>query len=95
MTEKQIERKLVEGIKKMCGVALKLVPASMMGIPDRLVLMNGGKMWFVELKAEDGKVSMKQEKMIKKLRDMGFDAKVVEGLSGVDEFLEVARSVRN
>ena len=46
MLEKQRERKLAEEVKKLNGMCLK--QTSLAGIPDRLVLMPGGKMAFVE-----------------------------------------------
>jgi hypothetical protein len=50
MQEKTLERKLVERVKAMGGIAPKLVSPGFSGMPDRLVLLPGGKMAFVEVK---------------------------------------------
>ena len=51
MLEKTIERKLVEVVRCAGGLCPKFVSPGMDGMPDRLVLMPGGRMAFVELKA--------------------------------------------
>lgn len=51
MLEKQIERKLVAEAKRRGGAAIKFTSPGCAGVPDRLVVMPGGKMGFVEVKA--------------------------------------------
>ena len=51
MEEKRIEQKLVKMTSQSGGVALKFVSPGCAGVPDRLVLMPGGKAAFVEDKA--------------------------------------------
>lgn len=51
MREKQIESKLVIEVKKIGGIAPKLVSPGFDGMPDRLVLLPDGHIAFVELKA--------------------------------------------
>ena len=51
MMERAIEQHFVAETKKRGGLALKFVSPGMDGVPDRIVLMPGGKMAFVELKA--------------------------------------------
>ena len=51
MLESVIESRLRQEAKKRGGMALKFVSPGMNGVPDRIVLMPGGKMAFVELKA--------------------------------------------
>ena len=50
LLEKDIERHLREGIKSLGGWCLKFVSPGFTGVPDRIVLMPGGKLCFVELK---------------------------------------------
>ncbi len=50
MLEKAIEQELVKQVKARGGLYLKLNSQSMSGIPDWLVLLNKGKIGFVELK---------------------------------------------
>ena len=49
--EKTIEGKLVKAVKIMGGLAPKFVSPGLDGVPDRLVLLPGGKIAFIELKA--------------------------------------------
>lgn len=86
MLEKQIERKLTEEVKKLNGMCLK--QTSLAGIPDRLVLMPGGKMAFVELKAPGKKPRKLQQVRIKQLRKMGFMCFVVDGLEMISNVLD-------
>ena len=86
MLEKQIERKLTEEVKKLNGMCLK--QTSLVGIPDRLVLMPGGKMAFVELKAPGEKPRKLQQIRIKQLRKMGFMCFVVDGPEMISDVLD-------
>jgi len=54
MRERDLERYTTTVIKSNGGLALKFISPGYAGVPDRLVLMPGGKMCFVELKAPGG-----------------------------------------
>lgn len=49
--ENRIERHLAMSVKKMGGMAVKFVSPGLDGVPDRIVLLPGRKIAFVELKA--------------------------------------------
>lgn len=51
MRESEVEHQFVEAVRAAGGQALKFTSQSMNGVPDRLVLLLGGKCAFVELKA--------------------------------------------
>ena len=51
MREKIIETKLKNQAKNRGGLALKFVSPAFDGVPDRIILMPGGKVGFVEVKA--------------------------------------------
>ena len=63
MNEKLIERKLREGVKALGGLALKFSSPYHRGVPDRIVLMPGGRMYFVELKTTGKKPTLLQQKL--------------------------------
>ena len=50
MREKEVEKKLVDEVKKRGGLCLKFVSPGFNGVPDRLLLLNKGKLSFVEVK---------------------------------------------
>ena len=51
MREKDIEKELTARTKAMGGIAPKLTSPGFDGMPDRLVLLPGGRMGFVELQS--------------------------------------------
>ncbi len=87
MTEAAVERKLVEGVRKKGGWALKFVSPGTAGVPDRIVLMPGGFIIFVELKTDTGKLTKLQEITHLRLAGLGFPVRVVYGSEGVLAFL--------
>ena len=72
MLEKSIEKKLADAVKKRGGLAPKFVSPGLDGMPDRIVLMPGGRLAFVEVKAPGKKPRPLQEARHKKLRELGF-----------------------
>lgn len=71
--EKEIEAKLRDTVKQNGGLCLKWVCPGWAGVPDRIVLLPGGRIIFVELKRpKGGKVSSRQMWWARKLRGLGF-----------------------
>ena len=62
MRESEVERQFVEVVRAAGGQALKFTSQSMNGVPDRLVLLLGGKCAFVELKAPGKQMRLLQRK---------------------------------
>lgn len=85
--EKEIEKRLTQGVKRMGGRAYKFVSPGNAGVPDRIVLLPGGEIHFVELKTEAGKLTPNQEAQIRRIRKLGQLVWVVHGRRGVDDFL--------
>lgn len=88
MEEKRIERKLVKMTSQSGGVALKFISPGCAGVPDRLVLMPGGKAAFVEVKAPGRKPRPLQIRRISQLRRLGFRVFVVDGTEQIEEVLQ-------
>lgn len=87
MEEKKIERRLVRMTSQMGGIALKFASPGCDGVPDRLVLLPGGKVGFVELKAPGKKPRPLQVRRISQIRRLGFLVFVVDGTEQITEVL--------
>lgn len=84
MLESAVEKRLVKEVKARGGWAIKFIP-SVSGLPDRIVLLPGGRLFFVELKRPKGGVVAEHQKVVHaKLRRLGFR---VDVLSSIDEVL--------
>lgn len=86
--EKHIEKELRIRVKNVGGWALKFVSPSVRGVPDRIVLMPGCKIYFVELKAEKKKPSPLQILVHDTLRKFGFKVYVIDSIIKVKEFID-------
>lgn len=76
--EKEIEKKLTAMVKSHGGLCLKWVCPGWSGVPDRIILLPGGRVIFAETKRpQGGKVSKLQEWWLGRLRRLGFMACVV------------------
>lgn len=76
--EKDVERALVQMVKRHGGLCLKWVCPGFAGVPDRIVLLPKGRIVFVELKRpKGGQLSELQKWWIKKLIDLGFSCWVI------------------
>lgn len=78
MKEKQIEQKLTKAVKSADGLALKLACPGFDGMPDRIVLLPGGHIAFVEVKAPGCKPRPLQLARHGMLRRLGFKVYVLD-----------------
>ena len=88
MREKHIEQELATRTKAMEGIAPKFTSPGFDGMPDRLVLLPGGRMGFVELKAPGKKPRALQLARHRLLRRLGFKVYVIDGIEQIDSVLE-------
>ena len=93
MLESAIERRLVRGIKAAGGMAYKFVSPGHAGVPDRLGLMPGGRLFFVELKQARGVLTPLQIETHNRLRALGFDVRTLYGKDYVEGFLREVGAV--
>lgn len=87
MQESALERRLVREVKKLGGRALKWVSPGNRGVPDRIVVLPGSLIAFVEMKAPGKPLEPLQKKWAKTLRDMGFKTYKVDSDAGIDDFI--------
>ena len=77
--ERDIERALVGMVKRQGGLCLKWVCPGWSGVPDRIILLPGGRIMFVELKRpKGGEVAKLQDWWSRKLRGLGFRCVIVK-----------------
>lgn len=71
--EREIEQKLIDMVKRHGGKCLKWVCPGWAGVPDRIILLPGGRIMFVETKRPKGSIMAKRQEWWKKeLRRLGF-----------------------
>lgn len=95
MLEKKIEQHLVDGVKKLGGLCLKFVSPSTPGVPDRIIITKNGKVIFVELKTEKGRLAKLQEHIIRQMMQRGADVRVIKGMDAVKELLAEIGGMQN
>lgn len=91
MNEKRIEKKLREAVKKMGGECLKFTSPGRAGVADRLVLMPGERMWFVETKTTGKTLDPLQELFRKQVTGLGFRHRIVDNPERLTNFLTELR----
>ena len=72
MREKTIEGRLAAEVRKLGGLAPKFVSPGLDGVPDRLILLPGGKAAFAELKAPEKELRPLQAVRKRQLEALGF-----------------------
>lgn len=87
MLERDVERHLVNGVKAQGDKAYKWVSPGNVGVPDRIVVWPGGKVEFIELKTDNGRLSKLQSVQICRLLKLGCYTRVLYGLKGVVDYL--------
>lgn len=91
MREVQIENYLVREIKKLGGLCWKFTSPGQKGVPDRIILLPKGKVIFVELKTETGRLSVLQQRTITVLENLGHRTYVLKSKEEVKQFIEELR----
>ena len=92
MRESTVERRLVAEIKKHGGLALKFVSPGFDGVPDRIVLLHGGRLAFVELKAPGKALQPLQLRRKEQLEILGFRVYVVDKPEQIGGILDAVQA---
>lgn len=75
----------------MGGIAYKFVSPNMVGVPDRLILLPGCRLLFIETKAPKKGANSKQLRRHKELRERGAAVFVADTIELVDQILQPYR----
>jgi hypothetical protein len=87
MRESLVEKRLVRGVLALGGRADKFVSPGRRGVPDRLVMLPGGILFFVECKAPNRKPNPSQCRDHQQRRRLGFRVEIVNCIEDVDDLL--------
>lgn len=87
VSEKAIEKYLVEQAKAIGVLCLKYSNASMAGYPDRLVILPNCKVVWVELKSKGKKPTKLQKVRQAELTKMGHWVETIDSKDGIDQLI--------
>lgn len=87
--EKDLEAKLRKEVQKRGGLCLKWVCPGWSGVPDRIILLPGGRVHFVEMKRpKGGRLSAMQKWWRKTLEGLGFSYRTIWKQQDLEAFLQ-------
>lgn len=92
--EKWLEKVLKKEIGRLGGELIKLVPSQASGLPDRLCLMPGGIVFFIELKTLGKTLSPLQKMWRRTIMDMGFNYEIINTEAKLKELLDKVVKLR-
>lgn len=92
MREKTIEQKFREAVRNAGGLAVKFTSPGWDGMPDRLALLPGGRMAFVEVKAPGKKPRPLQLARHRTLRQLGFRVYVLDDEGQIGGIIDEIRA---
>lgn len=91
VSEKAIERYLVEQAKLNGLPCLKYSNPNMVGYPDRLLVLPGGGVIWVELKSRGRKPTKIQQLRMAELSEMGHTVRVIDNKADIDELIKLMK----
>ena len=86
--EKDIERWLGIQLKKLGCIYMKFISPGNDGVPDRIVVLPGGSVIFVELKDKKGVLMANQRIQVARLRKQGALVFVITGMIEAKLFVD-------
>jgi hypothetical protein len=89
--EANVEQNLARGIRSLGGNVRKWVSPGHDGVPDRICILPGGEIHFVEVKTSSGVLSVRQKRELDTLKQLGCNVHVVYGTNDVSDLIEKLR----
>lgn len=90
MREAALEKKLKKRIEDKGGLCLKWVSPGCTGVPDRIVLLPGGRVIFVEVKrpgVKDGRTP-RQKRVAGQLEELGLTVIRMSSMEDIEEVMK-------
>lgn len=86
--EAVIENYLKNQVKKAGGLCLKFISPGYSGVPDRIIIIPGGQVVFVEVKSATGKLTELQKAFGRRLEFFKAEYALVNSKESVNEFID-------
>ncbi|MFK7695390.1 VRR-NUC domain-containing protein [Paenibacillus sp. HJGM_3] len=87
MRESTLERRLVRLVEELGGEAPKWVSPGNRGVPDRIVILPGGRTIYVEMKAPGKPLEPLQVRWARILRRLGHEVYKIDSNEDIDRFI--------
>lgn len=94
-SEKVFERTLSKYVDDIGGMAVKLLSQFLRGLPDRMFLLKGGIVVFVEFKSTGKKPTKMQEYIHKRMQALGFPVLVVDSVETYEKAKKIIDIMMN
>ena len=88
MEEKKIERYFKAQLEKRGALVFKFVSPGQAGVPDRVVLLPGGRVVFAEMKAPGEKPRPLQRAVFARMARAGHPVYIIDSREAVKRFME-------
>lgn len=92
MLEREVEQALVHEVRKAGGIAPKFTSPGNAGMPDRLIILPGGKFSFVELKRPGQKPRPLQVRQMDRLTQLGCMVRILDHPDQIQDLINEIRS---
>ena len=89
MLESQLKAKAKKLLEQSGWLVVHIIQCNLNGWPDTMILKDG-KAIFIEFKRPGKKARALQEYRMKKIREKGFEAMVIDDLKMIEELLQSA-----
>ena len=91
--ENKVEKYLDQRVRGLDGLTRKWVSPGVDGVPDRICLLPGGIIYFVEVKTITGSISETQKREQKRISDTGAFVRTVFGEEEVDQLINCLKLI--
>lgn len=88
MLEREVEEYLRKVVNALGGHSYKFTSPNRRNVPDRMVIMPCGTLFFVECKSTHGKLTKGQHREIARLRELKQTVHVVNSIEKIREILK-------
>ena len=90
MRERSVEASIIDMVTAAGGYCLKWVCPGRRGLPDRIILLPGAVIIFLEVKRPGEKPTALQEEWLRRLRKLGFRATWADSLEAARHIIQEA-----